>query len=262
MLRGLYTSALGMTTQMQRMDVVSNNLANVNTTSFKRDSVAAQAFSDRLGLRLNDPAVTGIIRLMGSTGPVGALGQGVFIDEVFTDFETGGIHETGSPLDLAIIDNGFFALTVTNQDGTQQEQFSRAGAFTLSSDGTLIDMMGAIVQNQGGAPINVPVGTITIDQAGQIFVNEEYVDTIRIVNFENLESLRKTRGSYWTTTEESQMIDFTGTVQQGFLENSNVSPVREMVELIALSRAYEANSRLVQLHDETLGRAVNEIARR
>ncbi|MCL2015713.1 MAG: flagellar hook-basal body protein [Defluviitaleaceae bacterium] len=264
MIRGLYTSALGMTTQMQRMDVVSNNIANVNTTSFKRDAVAAQAFTDRLGHRLNDPAVAGVMRLMGGggNGPIGSLGQGVFIDEVFTDFVSGGIRETGGPLDLALIDAGFFALTVTNQDGTQQEQFSRAGAFTLSADGTLIDMAGAIVQSVGGAPITVPVGIITIDQAGQVFSNEEYVDTIRIVNFENPESLRKTRGSYWIATEESEMIDFAGTVQQGFLENSNVSAVREMVELIALSRAYEANARLVQLHDETLGRAVNEIARR
>ena len=81
-------------------------------------------------------------------------------------------------------------------------------------------------------------------------------------SFENLESLRKTRGSYFRTTEETVMREFTGRVEQGFLENSNVAAVREMVELIALHRAYEANSRMVQIHDETLGRAVNEIARR
>jgi len=262
MLRGLYTSALGMTTQMQRMDVVSNNIANVNTVGFKRDAVAAQAFSDRLGHRLDDPAVQGVLRLLGRTSPVGHLTQGVFIDEVFTDFAVGGLRETGSPLDVALTDPGFFVFTVLNFDGSEQEKFSRDGAFTLASDGTLITMDGSRVQGQGGDSINVPVGIVTIDDGGRIFSNEVYVDTIRMVNFSNPESLRKTRGSYWVTTDESEMIEYTGRIEQGFLESSNVQVVREMVELIALSRAYEANARMVQIHDETLGRAVNEIARR
>lgn len=262
MLRGLYTSALGMTTQMQRMDVVSNNIANVNTVGFKRDAVAAQAFSDRLGHRVDDPAVQGVLRLLGRTSPVGLLTQGVFIDEVFTDFATGGFRETGSPLDVALTGPGFFALTVLDYDGTEQEKFSRDGAFTLASDGTLITMAGSRVQGISGGSINIPYGLISIDDNGRILSNGEYVDTIRMVNFTNPESLRKTRGSYWRVTDETEMVPYTGRVEQGFLENSNVNVVREMVELVALSRAYEANARLVSLHDETLGRAVNEIARR
>jgi len=262
MLRGLYTSALGMTTQMQRMDVVSNNIANVNTTAFKRDSVAAQAFSDRLAHRINDPAVAGTLRLMSGSSPVGGLTQGVFIDEVFTDFSTGGVRETGGPLDLALSGSGFFAINVTNNDGSEQEKFTRDGSFTLAADGTLVTSMGSRVQGQGGGSINIPIGVISVDENGRIFSNDAYVDTIRVVDFDNPESLRKTRGSYFTVTEETEMADFGGRIIQGFLENSNIQAVREMVELVALSRAYEANARMVQIHDETLGRAVNEIARR
>ena len=261
MFRGLYTSAMGMTTQMQRMDVVSNNIANVNTTGFKRDAVAAHAFSDRLSYRINDPAVAGVLRLMGNARASGPMSPGVFIDEVFTDFSTGGIRQTGGPLDVALTGPGFFVFTVTNFDGTEEEKFSRNGAFTMTAEGVLTTLDGSIVQGEGGGSITIPIGTITIDENGRIFSNSEYVDTLRMVNFSNPESLRKTRGTYWRVTDESEMIDFTARVEQGFLENSNINVVREMVELIALSRAYEANARFVQIHDEIMGRAVNEIAR-
>ena len=264
MLRGLYTSALGMTTQMMRMDVVSNNIANVNTTSFKRDSVAAQAFSHRLAHRINDPAVAGVLRLLGNARPAGFMTQGLFIDEIFTDFTTGTLRETGGPLDLALTDQGFFAFTVTNPDGTISEMFSREGAFTLAADGTLVTMTGSRVQNAGGGNIVIPDGIISITDEGRIYSNDTFVDTLRMVNFTNLNALQKTRGSYWRLRDdvETEMIAYGGRVEQGFLENSNINPVQEMVQLIALHRAYEANARMVQIHDETLGQAVNEIARR
>ena len=262
MIRGLYTSALGMTTQMQRIDVVSNNIANVNTTAFNRDAVAAQAFSDRLAHRIHDPAVAGVLRLFGNSAQVGPMSPGVFIDEVFTDFSSGGVVETGGPLDIALIGPGFIAMNVVNQDGSTEEKFSRSGSFTLDTNGVLTAMDGSRVQGLGGGNITIPNGSITIDENGRVLSNDVYVDTIRMVGFSNPETLRKTRGSYFRVTDETNMIDFTGRVEQGFLETSNVSAVREMVELVALSRAYEANARMVQIHDETLGRAVNEIARR
>lgn len=264
MIRGLYTSALGMTTQMQRKDVVSNNIANANSVGFKRDGVAAQEFSPLFAYRLNDPAVAGALRLMGNAHGVGNLNMGVFIDEVFTNFDSGGLRSTGGPLDLALTGPGFFAMTVTNYNGEEQEKFVRDGSFTMAADGTLVNMTGSRVQSQNGSNIVIPVGIITIDDNGRIFSNNEYVDTIRIVNFTDTNALRKTRGNYWEVRDdvETEIIAYTGRVEQGFLENSNVDVVREMVELIALHRAYEANGRMVQIHDETLGRAVNEIARR
>jgi flagellar basal-body rod protein FlgG len=246
---------------MQRIDVVSNNLANVNTTAFKRDAVAAQSFSNQLAHRIDDPAVQGVMRLFGNQRAVGLMNSGVFIDEVFTNFESGGIRHTAGPLDVALTGPGFFVINVINADGSTQEKLSRDGAFTLAADGTLITLNGSRVQGADG-DIVIPNGAITIDANGRIYSNGEYVDTLRTLNVGNTESLRKTRGSYWTTTPETEFIAFTGRMEQGFLENSNVSAVREMVELIALHRAYEANSRMVQIHDETLGRAVNEIARR
>ena len=261
MVRGLYTSAMGMTTQMQRIDVTSNNLANVNTTAFKRDGVASQAFADRLTMRLGDPVEQSVLRMMGGNNIIGTMAPGVFVDEVFTKWETGGIRATGGALDFALIGEGFFAVTATNLDESFSEFYSRDGSLTISSEGLLVTMDGARVQNLDGDNITLPNGDITIDSSGRIFVNEQYIDAIRIVNFENPESLRKTRGSFYATTEESLEIDFLGQVRQRYLENSNVDAVREMVVLIDLHRAYEANSRMVQVHDETIGKAVNDIAR-
>lgn len=260
MIRGLFTSALGMTTQMQRMDVVSNNIANVDTTGFKRESVASQSFAERMAQRINDPAAIEIFPMLSlfRDTPIGPMSPGVFIDEVFTDFSNGHLQQTSNALDIALVGQGFFSIDV---DG--EEMFTRDGFFTMASDGTLVTANGDLVLGLNGA-IQLPNGTIVIDDAGSVFVNDLYIDTLRIVEFTNPQSLRQAGHNLFRTTAASEEAEagFVGLVRQGFLEGSNVQAVREMVELISLSRAYEANSRILQMQDETLGRAVNEIARR
>jgi flagellar basal-body rod protein FlgG len=256
MVRGLYTSALGMITQMQRMDVITNNIANVNTTGFKRDHVAAQSFSERLTKKIEDPAV---LRLFQNI-PIGRLNQGVFIDEVYTDFTSGTLRETGGALDVALVSRGFFCVSV-NGAGGARELYTRDGSFSLGSDGLLVTRDGGRVLGQNGE-IRLPNGEIAIDERGAITVNGEYIDTLRITDFEDARTLRKNGDNYYSTTADSRQAAFTGSVVQGFLENANVQTVKEMVELIALSRAYEANSKMIQTHDQTMGRAVNDIAGR
>ena len=250
MVRGLYTSALGMITHMQRMDITTNNMANVNTAGHKRDHVVSHAFSDELMVRLHDPG----LRLFRNSN-IGTINPGVFVDDVFTSWEQGAFELTGNDLDLALAGQGFFTVMLD-----EEEVFTRDGSLSLF-DGMLMTSGGGRVQGLNG-DIVLPNGIITIDENGRIFVEEEYIDTLRLTTFTDLHSLRKMQDNFFRTTEYSEAIAFSGTVQQGFLEGSNVNIVREMVQMITNSRAYETNARMITLTDQTLQHAVNSIGNR
>lgn len=258
MIRGLYTSALGMTAQMKRMDVVSNNIANGDTTGFKRDMVVTQSFSQELMKRLDD---SGRFDYRHDV-KIGKASLGLFVDNVVTDFSTGGMQKTEAPLDLAIAGEGFFAISVTDKDGNTTEKYTRDGSFSLLSDGTLITKEGNAVLGQNGVIQLPPNGDTVIDEYGNITVNGEFADKINTVSFENLESLRKYGDNLYDTTDDSVAKDFDGTIIQGFIEKSNISAIKEMVEMISLSRAYEANQKMISMMDTTFGQAVSDIARK
>ncbi|MCL2500181.1 MAG: flagellar hook-basal body protein [Defluviitaleaceae bacterium] len=254
MIRGLYTSALGMITNMQRMDVITNNMANADTTSFKRDHVVSHQFSELMMNRLHDPWSMPGLRLFHHT-PVGPVAPGVFVDDVFTDWTQGSFRQTGSSFDLALQGQGFF---IVNLNG--EELYTRDGSFTLFN-GMLLTAEGGRVQGMSG-DIVIPDGIASISERGRIYVNGEYVDTLQFTNFSDLHSLRKMEDNFFRTTEDSVRIPFGGRVHQGYLENSNSSIVNEMVQMITASRAFETNSRMVTVQDQTLQRAVNDIAGR
>lgn len=258
MIRGLYTSAVGMTTQMQKLDVVSNNVANASTTGFKTGTVVTQSFPEFL--------MQSIDAMPGSKPhnitPIGNVNLGVAVSTIHTNFANGSMQQTQSPLDLALSGNGFFAVNITDQAGNIREGYTRNGSFSLSADRTLVTQNGDFILGVGGNSITIPEGEIYINNSGGIYVDGDYVDTITIVNFENPEQLREQGYDFFIALDEANQIPFTGEVQQGFLEGSNVNVVREMVEMISLSRAYEANQRLLTIQDTTLGQAVSEIARK
>lgn len=251
MVRGLYTSALGMITQMQRMDVVANNIANVDTTAYKKDQVVSQSFAEELMKRINEPGV----RLFKNFN-IGKVSQGVFVDDIYTDFAPGTLRRTDASLDLAISGYGFFSVNVNGE-----ELYTRDGSFTLMPDGTLATLDGGHVQGQNG-DIVIPHGDIDIDENGRIYSNGLYIDMLKLTDIADTHTLRKEQNNYYRITAQTEFLPFEGQVLQGLLENSNTKSVKEMVEMIALSRAYETNSRMVTIHDTTLNRAVNDIARR
>jgi flagellar basal-body rod protein FlgG len=204
--------------------------------------------------RINDPGLR-----MFRNWPMGKVNPGVFVDDVFTAFTQGALQLTGNTLDLALSGQGFF---VVNLNG--EELYTRDGAFTMSN-GQILAPNGARLQGLNG-DLNIPEGYIVIDENGRIYVNDEYIDTLRFANFtrDGLHSLRKMednlfRASEFTAGEE---LPFEGTVLQGFLEGSNVNIVQEMVQMITVSRAYDTNAKMIQVQDGTLQKAVTEIARR
>jgi flagellar basal-body rod protein FlgG len=245
--------------QQKRLDAASNNLANADTTGFRRDIVVTQSFSDVLALRVRDFEMRGF-NVVGNMD-LGPMSMGVTINTVHRDFAMGQLTPTGSALNLALDEIGFFRVNFVNNDGEMTEMFTRDGTFTLNPDGYLVTAGGFAVLDDGGDPINIPSGEIVIDNRGNITVGGAAVATIGLVSFESLADLRPFGHNFYTAIPEAVEIPFTGNLLQGYRESSNVNVVQEMVNMIAISRAYEANSRMVSIQDETLRQAVSELAR-
>ncbi len=255
MIRGLYVSALGMTTQMNKMDVVSNNIANVDTAGYKKDTVVTRSFSEELLSRLDDPGDLPHSKRMGKITP------GLFVDDIHTNFKTGALRITNAPLDVAILGGGFFSVAVADAQGNTTEKYTRQGSFTLGPDGTLSTKDGHAVLGEQG-PIIVPNGNITIDDTGGLYVDGELIDKLKMVDFEDTHTLKKVGDSLFEAPAPSQVTAFTGKVSSGALENSNVNSVKEMVDLITVARTYEANQRMIGILDNIYGKAVNEVGRK
>ncbi len=255
MIRGLYTSGIGMATQMKKLDVVSNNLANVNTTGYKKDSPIISSFPDILMTKINDRDQMGMM-----PKPIGNVTLGAQIDEIYTDFSQGSFIRTDDRFNVAIQGDGFF--TVTTPDG--QERYTRDGSFIVSQDGQLKTKEGNLVMGQNGV---VRLGDefltrrreVFIDDTGGINIEGTLVDRLNIVSFEDQAGLDKVGDNLFQGGGNPG--PFNGKVIQGFLEDTNVNPVTAMVDLITVSRAYEANQKMVQVHDSLMGKAANEVGK-
>ncbi|MCZ8239487.1 MAG: flagellar hook-basal body protein [Leptospiraceae bacterium] len=287
MIRGIYTGANGMNLQQVRMDVIANNLANVDKTAFKRDTTVFKTFPELLLHRFNDDGVGKTPMGSFDTAPlVGKLGLGGEVNEVYTRFEQGAVKKTDNNFDLMIQDKpglekpAFF--TVMTNKG---ERLTRSGAFILDRMGYLVTPQGYPLMGENG-PIQINQGNFLIKENGEIFVNNRIgtkpedgvnfdnnrfedpimVDKIKIRTVENPRHLDKEGDSFYVDTPESgepyafQDLD-RPQILQGYLEASNVSVVTEMVEMIEVNRAYEANSKAMQTHDQLLGRLINEVNR-
>ena len=250
MIRGLYTAAAGLATATLRLGVVSNNIANATTPGYKQDRLP-----DEVGKALD------LLRwaVDDNGNPVGAITLGPRSGLAELDLAPGPIQETGNPLDLAIAGSGYFA--VQGADG--QTRYTRDGGFHLDSDGALRARDGSAVLNQGGQPIQVqPGATLEVGADGTLVADGAAVDRLLVVDFAPGQQLLK-QGQGLFTPDNGALPQPTAGVQlyQGFLEGSNVDMTESMVQTMNLVRAYEANQRLLQVQDQTLNRAVNDVGR-
>jgi flagellar basal-body rod protein FlgF len=280
-IRGLYTGASGMSAQQVRLDAISNNLANVDTDGYKRDVAVHKAFAELLLRRMNDDGVYHQPFGSADRAPVvGKIGTGVESNELFTEFEQGALKETESDFDIALDGKGFFCVMTP-----QGERYTRSGAFVLGKEGYLETKEGYPVLGENG-PINVKANNFQVDKDGNVFINQtfkddpfrlvsreentwdqlEKLDTLKIVDFKKDRFIAKQGASLWRSTDESgdARIMAQGSrpkVIQGFVEASNVNPVLEMVRMIEVNRAYEANQKSIQSEDTMLGKLFGEVVR-
>lgn len=256
MVRGLYTAYTGMINQQKRLDTVTNNLANASTTGFKREGLTSKSFDQMLTVKLNDLSVPYL------NEGIGKMSLGVKIGENYTDYSQGSFKETGNTYDLALAGNGFFTISYTDKKGNTSEKYTRDGEFTMDSEGYLRTLEGDYVQGEGGN-IMIPVETseVSIRDNGDIYADGEYVDSLRIVDFEDYNNIEKFGENLYNIVDGATETESTAAVKQGYLEMSNINVVKEMVEMITISRAYESNQKLIQTEDDMLDKSVNQVGK-
>ena len=256
MVRSLYTAYTGMRNEQNRLDIISNNLANVTTAGYKEESVANQAFDEMLTLKVRDVSEGWNDR------PIGHMSLGVRIGEVYTDYTQGSIRETGNTYDLALEGKGFFALRVVNARGEESIKYTRDGNFKITSEGMIVDAYGNHLQSESGN-LQVPTDAaeVRILSDGTVYADGEQVDMISIVDFENYDYLNKYGDNMYTAIDGAVQQEATGTIRQGYIEQSNVNSVREMVEMINITRAYEAGQKVIQTTDSMLEQAATSVGK-
>ncbi len=254
MLRAFSTAATGMTAQQMIVDTISNNLANINTTGFKRSQID---FQDLMYVKVQE---AGREIAAGLTAPTGfEIGSGVRPASTLKVFSQGEMVNTSRSLDLAIEGDGFFQVTLPSGE----TRFTRDGALRVNAEGNLVTSTGFLLDPQITIPsdarsISVGTdGTVTVFQGSS--GTGSVVGTIGLVRFPNASGLSSEgRNLYAETPASGAPVSGTagssglGSIQQGFLEKSNVQMVTELVNLITAQRAYEINSRAIRAGDDML----------
>ncbi|MDR3013434.1 MAG: flagellar basal-body rod protein FlgF [Chitinispirillales bacterium] len=241
MIQGIYTASTGMVALAQKQDQIANNLANVNTTGFKQSGLFTAAYQHLL---------------KDDNGRVFANRE-YKVDEVYIDFSEGSMRQTNGVLDLCIKGTGFFKLLT--DDGVR---YTRNGNFAIDNMGFLVTNNGSKVMGTEGFLRLEPNETITITDRGEIIQGGYSKGFIKIVDFEKPYEMRRCGNSNFSplNIEAVELISEGFLIRQGYLESSNVDMIRSMVQMISAHRNYEADQKALHAQDETLEKAVNQVA--
>jgi len=241
MIRGLYTAASGALSTLQAGEVLVNNIANLSTPGFKKDTPLQESFSKILNRKIAQQEEINKIK------------------NTFTDFSEGKLTFTENKFDFALEGEGFFVISTP-----QGTAYTRAGNFTLDKTGMLTTMEGFPVIGERGI-ITIPRKSrdeVKFTTKGKVIVGERVINTILVESFSNPSLLRKIGNNLFQPSGRAAIRKVKEiSLKQGYLEISNVDPLKEMVNLITNFRTYEVNQRIIQLQDSTLEKACNEIGR-
>jgi flagellar basal-body rod protein FlgF len=280
--KDLWVSISGALAQQKKVETIANNVANANTPGFKKDDLA---FKEELAV-LNR-GYTDIDLPNKEWAPedfyrsYGAENSHVGIQGTYTNHKQGQLRPTKNPLDLALNGPGFFE--VLTPGGVR---FTRRGTFTINNDGKLVTDQGHPVLTKFQMPQGLKLkelaaqgskipqpnerlvdmnakGQITVNNFGEVFRGDQQIAELSVVEFKDLHALRKEGSSYYINANIGNMKGETGntTVQQGYVEQSNVNAIQEMSELIRAHRHFESIQRVIKAYDNVVGREVNDIAK-
>jgi len=240
---GMYSALSGNIAAMKRLDIISNNLANVNTPGFKKDKMS---FESMLNGTANPPVF-----------PEGTTADPVLQkDNIYIDYSQGPVAQTGNTFDLAIDGDGFFVVnTPTGQ------AYTRQGNFRMSPDGTLTTVDGYPVMGQAGV-IKIQGSQIDIDSQGVVNVDGSPVGTLSIMDFPKPYNLTKGAGALFTAANSQTPTQAAkAAIRQGYLEGSNVETISEMVQMIETNRYFEACSKVIKGYDDMAAKATTDLGR-
>jgi len=257
MINGYYAAAGGMVTQFNRLNVISNNLANVNTPGFKQDDIVIGVY-ERLFSTKRD-----ILPLENNTKEAAKflnrnLNKVPIVVEEYTNFSIGNLQKSSNPLDIALKQkNSFFVVDFNG------EKLTRAGNFSLDNEGYLVTKDGYKVLDINNNPIQIPLNAknIVVDKDANIYVDKQKIATLKIISIDNLKTLEKLGNSMWKFDPNRAKTLTTNTTLQGFLEKSNVNPVKEMTQLIETNRLVEQYQKVMSSFMDDLNQeAINKLA--
>jgi flagellar basal-body rod protein FlgG len=232
--KSIYVALSGALLQEKKLDVLTDNLANANTSGFKKIN---PVFED---------ALAGADRLR----------RFATLDSIAVDFSPGLTERTERPLDVMIKGEGFFS--VTTPSGIR---YTRDGSFTIGKDGVLETRDGYSVMGENG-PVRLGSSEVAIDENGSITENGAIVERLKVVSFERPDSLKR-QGNLFSADDPatSPILAIDAKVAQGFIETSNISPVKAMTAMIESLRSYETHTKLIQTIDDMAKKAVEEVGR-
>jgi flagellar basal-body rod protein FlgF len=238
MLRGLYAAATGMIAQSKKIDVLGNNVANANTSGFKKDEVSFKAYNDQL------------ITNISNGNMVGSASFGVWNDEVNTDISQGALEQTNLSTDIAITSDGFFAAA-----GNTGIEYTRNGSFAIDAQGYLSLSTGQRLMGQNG-PILVNGNNFQVANDGTVSQNGKVLDKIQLYKSPSPQNITKQADGLFAIVGATAT---NGTMKQGYLEDSNVDITSEMTQLMAATRSYQSCQQSFKSINET-SQQLNQIA--
>jgi flagellar basal-body rod protein FlgF len=249
MIKGLYSAASALIVNSARQQVLSHNIANMQTPGFKEVLTTVQDF-------VKTPLVYSPGNLLQDNylTYVGNIGLGAQSGPDVTDYTQGGLESTDSPYDMAIEGSGFFKVHTP-----QGDRYTRDGRFIRDASNNLVTTDGFAVLNKNGQPIKLPEGTPSVAPDGTISVNNAVVGQLNISFFKNpRQELKNDRGNLFTGPAQSTT---TGEVRvaQSYLEMSNANPTHLMTEMVEVARSYEAAQKMVQNQDDLLGKTISSL---
>lgn len=240
MLRGLYTAASGMQAQMLRQQTLADNLANINTSGFKGAENVYRSYDDQ------------VIGTTATGAAIGQISRGVDVHGTNYDLRQGAMRQTANPLDFAVSGPGFFAV----QNAGGGVEYTRNGHFNIDANGFLVTQEGNKVLDSGQMPIFIGPNAedITVLRKGELHVNGDYKTMIGVFDFPQGTNLVRTDSDKYRSASSSQSMisSNVSTIQQGFLEGSNVSSVKAATDMIQVMRSYEANQKILGSQIDTL----------
>lgn len=267
MLRGFYTAASGMIAQQRQQEALSNNIANANTPGYKADQTAIRAFPEMLlhemGSSKHIPTSQGGLNFP-VQNTIGSINTGVYVQETVPNFAQGDIRETGTTTDLAIVDGnvpdeaGMLLFAVQNEAG--EDRYTRNGNFTVDGQGFLVTNHGYYVLDDAGNPIQTNGMEFTVTPEGMLQTPEQQV-ALGVAYTADANTLTKEGNDLLAGETVAVPAGATYSIQQGFLEQSNVNTLQTMTDMMSAYRMFETNQRVLRAYDESLGKAVSEIGR-